>query len=83
MYPVNISQENVISFTSSQSAEIKLCRKKKLKENISILNHIRRIQAIGNKMVSLPRNTPAPDHIGEILKSTIRSKIYNSIFEHY
>ena len=57
--------------------------RKKLKEKRSMLNHIRHIQAIGNKMVSLPTNPPAPDHIGDILKSTIRSKIYNSIFEHY
>ena len=55
----------------------KIMPRKKLKENTSILNHIRYIQAIGNKMNSLPTNPPAPDHIGDILKSTIRSKLYN------
>ena len=37
-------------------------------ENSSILTQIRHVQAIGNKIISLPKNPPTPYHIGNILK---------------
>ena len=71
--PVNNSQANLIRFMSSQPIGEKIILIKKLQENRSILNHIKHIQKFYNKMISLTTNPPTPDHIGDILKSPLRT----------
>ena len=54
-----------------------------IQENSSILNQIRHIQAIGNKLISIPKKSPEPDHIEDVVDSPIRSECYDSIFSNY
>ena len=54
-----------------------------IQENIYIFNKIRHIQALGEKIISLPMKPPSPDHIGFIVKSPLRSEWYDSIFTYY
>ena len=53
---------------------------KNLQENKPIFNQIRKIQEIGNKLTSLPTKHPTPDHIEDVVKSTIIPDWYASIF---
>ena len=48
-----------------------------LQENRCILNQITHIQAIVNKLISIPKKTPTPDHIGYVVRSTLRSECYH------
>ena len=38
------------------------------------------IQAIGNKVISLPTKTSTQDHIGDVVNSPLRYEWYDSIF---
>ena len=40
-----------------------------IQENRSIFNQIRHIQAIRNKLTTLPTKPPVPDHISDVHKS--------------
>ena len=42
-----------------------------LQENIFMFNKIRNTQEIQNNLISLPKRTPAPDHIGYLIKSPL------------
>ena len=35
---------------------------------------------MGNKLISLPKKPPTPDHIGDVFKSPLRFYWYDSIF---
>ena len=52
-----------------------------LQENKYIFNKIRHIQAIGNKLISLSKKYPTPDHIMGIFKSSIKYERHDSIFQ--
>ena len=52
-----------------------------LQVNRCIFNKIRHIQTIGNKLISLPKKLPTPDHIGDVVKISLRSDWYDSIFQ--
>ena len=54
-----------------------------LQENRSFFNKIRHIREIVNKLISLPKNLPAPDHIGDVVKIPLRAEWYDSIFTNY
>ena len=54
-----------------------------LQENICILNQIRPIQVIGNKMISLTTKTSTPYNIGDVVKSPLRYEWYDSMFPNY
>ena len=41
---------------------------------------MRHIQEIGNKLISIPKKPPTPDHIGDVVKSPLRYDWYDSIF---
>ena len=53
---------------------------KTIQEKRYIFNQIRHIQAIWNKLINLPGKTPTPDHIGDVVKSTLRYNCLDSIF---
>ena len=38
---------------------------------------------MGKKLISLPTKSQTSDHIGDVVKSTLRSDWYNSIFSNY
>ena len=44
---------------------------------------IRYIQAISDKIISLPTRTSTPDNIGDVVNIPLRSEWYNSIFSNY
>ena len=50
---------------------------------IPIVNEIRYIQAIGNKLISIIIKTPRPNHIVNVVKIPIRYYWYDSIFSNY
>ena len=52
-----------------------------LQQNISILNQIRHIQYIGNKLISLTSKTTVTYHIGDIGNIPLVSDWYDSIFQ--
>ena len=52
-----------------------------LQENRCIFNQIRYIQFIGNKLISRPKKSPTPDHIGDLVKIPLRYKFYDPIFQ--
>ena len=46
-------------------------------------NTLKHIQAIGNKLISIPTKPPTPDHSCDALKVPLRSEWYEPIFENY
>ena len=52
-------------------------------ENRFILNQIRHIQSIGNKLISLTTKYSKPDNIGDIVMSTLISDWHDSFFSNY
>ena len=44
---------------------------KNLQENRRIINEIRYVHAIANKIISLPTKPKTPDHIWDVVKSTL------------
>ena len=48
-----------------------------LQEKRSIFNIIRHIQAIGKKLICLPRKPPKPYHIVNVIKSPFQSDWYD------
>ena len=82
-----ISSQKLIGKCNRVNA-INACRYKdiirnNLQENIFILNQIKHINEIGNKLISLPKKHPTPDYIGDLLNSPLVSEWYNSIFSNY
>ena len=51
-----------------------------IQENRSILNQIRHIYTIGNKLISITTKPPTPDHIGNVIKTPLRYDWYDLIF---
>ena len=54
-----------------------------LQGNISIFNQISHIQAIGNKIISLPTKPLTPYNIGDVVKYPVQYDWYDSIFSNY
>ena len=54
-----------------------------LQKNTCIFNQIRHIQAIGNKLFSLPKKSPTPYHILDLVKTPLISQWYDSIFSNH
>ena len=54
-----------------------------LQTNRRIINQIRYIHAIGNKIISVSTKPKTPDHIGYVVNITLRFEWYNSIFSKY
>ena len=52
-----------------------------LQENRFVFNKILHIQAIGNKIITLPKKPPTPDH--DVVKSPITYEWYDLIFSNY
>ena len=52
-----------------------------LQESRPIINQIRHIQDIGNKLIRLPTKPPTPYHIEDVAKSSLRYDCYDSIFQ--
>ena len=48
-----------------------------------MFNKITHIQAIGNKLISLPKKPPTQDHIGDVVKVPLIYEWYDSIFSNY
>ena len=54
-----------------------------IQEKRCILNQIRHVHTIVNKLIGLPTKTPTPDHIGDVVNILLRYEWYNSIFSNY
>ena len=93
-YPTTVQQ--VTEDISSQKLTVKYNRihfipshrdknivRHNLQENISILNKIRHIQAIGNKIIFITEKPTTPDHIGGVIKTPLKYDCYDSISSNY
>ena len=74
----NIKCNMVHVITSRRDKEI---IRTNIQENIWIFNQIRNTQAIGNKLIILPKKSLTPYHIGDVFQSPLRSEWHDSIFK--